>query len=196
MSGDLLAASFDRRIYRVDLDASGSGCPHGSLAEIEGLPLDVTTQPDDGAFPGTIWAADWISGDLVILEPRDRQAGAHWERLAPSSFPRQEVAWVRAGDRFYLAGGDRATRCTTRRRTRGTTSQPLPEQLDHIQGVAVGGRIYYIGGLSALAGAGTSAPSTIYDPGATASAEARRCRARVAQAASPSTTGRSTTRAG
>ena len=111
MSGDLVAASFDRRIYRVDLDESGRRVIRKTpLVDTEGLPLDVTTQPNGGVFPGTIWSADWLSGDLVVLEPRDRGAGAHWERLAPSAFARQEVSWVRAGNRFYLGGGRSAPR--------------------------------------------------------------------------------------
>ena len=40
---------------------------------------------------------------------------------------------------------------------------PLPERLDHIQGVAVGGRIYYIGGLSAWPKPAVGTVS-IYDP--------------------------------
>ena len=164
MSGDLVTASFDRRIYRIDLDEAGRRMIRKApLADSEGLPLDVTTQPDDGAFPGTIWTADWISGDLVVLEPRDRRAGAHWESLAPSGFPRQEVAWVRAGDRFYLAGGDRRHEAYDPATDTWDEVAELPEQLDHIQGVSVGGRIYYIGGLSAYPEPAVGTVS-IYDP--------------------------------
>ena len=150
LSGDLVAGSFDGRIYRIALGESGRRVlRRAPLASIAGLPLDVTAQPDKGPFPGTIWTGDLYSGDLVVLEPRDRSAGAHWEGLAPSSFPRQEVSWVRAGDRFYLAGGDRRHEAYDPRTDTWTDVAPLPERLDHIQGVAVGGRIYYLGGLSA-----------------------------------------------
>jgi mono/diheme cytochrome c family protein len=150
LSGDLLTASFDGRIYRIVLDDSGrrvvSRVP---LAATGGLPLDVTSQPDEGPFPGTIWTADLYSGDLVVLEPRDRSVGARWEERAPSSFPRQEVSWVRAGNRFYLAGGDRRQEAYDPKTDTWTDVAPLPESLDHIQGVVVDGLIYYIGGLSA-----------------------------------------------
>jgi hypothetical protein len=164
MSGDLVAASFDGRIYRISLDESGRRVLETSpLAVIEGLPLDVTAQPDASPFPGTIWTADAISGDLVVLEPRDRQLGAHWERRAPGSAPRQEVSWVRAGDRFYLAGGGRRHEVYDPASDTWNDVAPLPSSLDHIQGVALGGRIYYIGGLSAF-----PEPSVgtvlIYDP--------------------------------
>jgi glucose/arabinose dehydrogenase len=164
MSGDLVAASFDRRIYRVDLDGSGRKVlSKTSLAEIEAFPLDVTTQPDNGPFPGTIWVADWLSGDIVVMEPRDRRSGAHWEALAPTGFPRQEVAWVRAGDRFYLAGGDRRHEVYDPATDAWEEVAELPEQLDHIQGVSLGGRIYYIGGLSAFPEPAVGSVS-IYDP--------------------------------
>ena len=149
MSGDLVAASFDERIYRLDLDGSGRKLVRKvPLVEVEGYPLDITTQPDDGPFPGTIWVVDSGSGDLIVLEPRDRRSGAHWERLAPSAFPRQEVAWVRVGDRFYLAGGDRRHEAYDPATDSWHDVAPLPERLDHIQGVELDGRIYYVGGLS------------------------------------------------
>ena len=164
MSGDLLAASFDRRLYRVELDESGRRALRTTrLVDTQGLPLDVTTQPDDGPFPGTIWTADWVSGDLVVLEPRDRQAGAHWQRLAPSGFARQEVSWVRAGDLFYLAGGGQRHEAYDPRSDTWQDVAQLPQRLDHIQGVAVDGRIYYIGGLSAYPEPAVGTVS-IYDP--------------------------------
>lgn len=151
MSGDLIAASFDRRIYRLHLDESGRRVIRKTpLAVVDGYPLDVTTQPDDGPFPGTIWITDWLSGDLIVLEPRDRETGPHWSRLAPSGFPRQEVSWVRVGDRFYLAGGDRRQEAYDPLTDTWHDVAPLPEKLDHIQGVPLGGRIYYIGGLSSF----------------------------------------------
>jgi N-acetylneuraminic acid mutarotase len=73
-----------------------------------------------------------------------------WETRAPSPSARQEVSYVKAGGRFYLAWGRNATTqdvynpATDTWRTRAT---PLPAQLDHIQAVAIGGKIYYIGGL-------------------------------------------------
>jgi hypothetical protein len=164
MSGDLVTASFDRRVYRVDLDHSGRRVVRKvPLIEINGYPLDVTTQPDNGVFPGTIWIADWLSGDVFVLEPSDRRSASHWERLSDTGFARQEVSWVRLGDRFYLAGGDTRQEAYDPATDTWRDVAPLPERLDHIQGVAVGGRIYYIGGLSNYPEPAVGTVS-IYDP--------------------------------
>ena len=164
LAGDLLATSFDHRLYRIDLDASGRRVlGKAPLAEIEGFPLDLTTQSDDAPFPGTVWIADWLSGDLVVLEPVDRRSGAHWQALAPSGFRRQEVAWTRVGDRFYLAGGDRRHEAYDPASDTWDEVAPLPRRLDHIQGVAVDGRAYYIGGLVAYPEPAVGTVS-IYDP--------------------------------
>jgi hypothetical protein len=70
LAGDLLAASFDNRIYRLDLR------PDGRLArkeilfdEVGSVPLDVTAQGDDAAFPGTIWVGDIADGSITVFEP-------------------------------------------------------------------------------------------------------------------------------
>jgi mono/diheme cytochrome c family protein/glucose/arabinose dehydrogenase len=164
LEGNLLTASFDRGIYRIRLDESGRSADGSTqLSDVQGYPLDVTAQPDGGPFPGTVWAADWVSGDLVVLEPRDRRSGPHWARLAPTGHARQEVSWVRAGDRFYLAGGDRRHQAYDPRTDTWRDVTPLPERLDHIQGVAVDGRIYYVGGLASFPEPAVGTVS-IYDP--------------------------------
>jgi mono/diheme cytochrome c family protein/glucose/arabinose dehydrogenase len=164
MAGDLVVVSFDRRIHRIDLDRSGRrAVDTAPLAEVVGDPLDLTTQQDADPFPGTIWVADWTSGDLIVLEPRDRRAGAHWERLAPSAIARQEVAWVRVGESFYLAGGDRRHEVYDPANDSWRDVSALPERLEHIQGVAVGGLIYYIGGLRAYPEPAVGSV-LIYDP--------------------------------
>jgi hypothetical protein len=38
-------------------------------------PLDVTTQGDDGAFPGTIWVGDVASGAITVFEPAGPEDG-------------------------------------------------------------------------------------------------------------------------
>ena len=76
-----------------------------------------------------------------------------WEPRKSSPTNRQEVSYVQAGGQFYLAGGsatglheryDPATDSWSR-------VEPLPvpanTKLDHVQGVEVGGKIYYIGGV-------------------------------------------------
>lgn len=39
------------------------------------IPLDVTTQGDDDTFPGTVWAATYISGNVSVFEPTDYNGG-------------------------------------------------------------------------------------------------------------------------
>ena len=75
MKGDLLAASFNENIYRVDLNASGS---INSAADVTSLaygfgtnPLDVIAQGDNDVFPGTIWVLNYGSNTLTVFEPQD-----------------------------------------------------------------------------------------------------------------------------
>lgn len=70
LAGDVLTASFDNRVYRLDLR------PDGRLArkeilfeEVGSAPLDVTAQGDDGPFPGTIWVGDIVDGSITVFEP-------------------------------------------------------------------------------------------------------------------------------
>jgi large repetitive protein len=81
MQGDLLAASFNGNVYRckpdgagglVDLPGASTGAANG-LCEVlfsglGAIPLDVTTQDDDGPFPGTIWVALYLGG-VQAYEP-------------------------------------------------------------------------------------------------------------------------------
>lgn len=72
MKGDLLAASFDKSVYRVQLNNSGT-----KLTGIDkfftnlGTPLDVIAQSDTDQFPGTVWIADYGQGAVQIYEPVD-----------------------------------------------------------------------------------------------------------------------------
>ena len=43
---------------------------------MDAAPLDVTTQGDSGAFPGTIWVADIGSGDILAFAPSDNAGGS------------------------------------------------------------------------------------------------------------------------
>jgi hypothetical protein len=62
LKGDLLAAGWDNRIYRVDLNAAGTGMNSNTVLFTSVIanskPLDVTAQGDSGPFPGSIWATD------------------------------------------------------------------------------------------------------------------------------------------
>ena len=78
-----------------------------------------------------------------------------WQTRAPSGPERQEVSYVEAGGKFYLAGGfiPGNGRTDLHERYDPQTNSweqvaPLPAELDHIQGAKLGGKIYYIGGLS------------------------------------------------
>jgi glucose/arabinose dehydrogenase len=155
LRGDLLAASLDGNVYRVQPDASGTRALRKQALFTLVTPLDVTAQGDDRPFAGTVWVArhDEFAGEagkgpnLWIFEPAD--SAVPWKQLAESGFARQEVSFVRAGRRFYLAGGGRAQEVYDPATDSWTKAAPLPRNLDHIQGVELGGRIYYVGGLAA-----------------------------------------------
>ena len=73
LKGDLLAASFNGNIYRVNLNASGTiDSPEDVTVFASGfgsIPLDITAQADNEIFPGTIWAATYGDDSIVIFEP-------------------------------------------------------------------------------------------------------------------------------
>jgi hypothetical protein len=73
MNGNLLAASFDNSIKRIELNYAGdTAIAHGNLFNSVGIvPLDVTALGDDGPFPGTIWVADIATGAIYVFEPND-----------------------------------------------------------------------------------------------------------------------------
>ena len=69
LAGELLVASFDNRIYRIELGADGaSGRSEVLFEQVGSAPLDVTTQGDEGAFPGTIWVGDVGDGSITVFE--------------------------------------------------------------------------------------------------------------------------------
>ncbi|HET6953891.1 MAG TPA: choice-of-anchor D domain-containing protein, partial [Acidimicrobiales bacterium] len=72
MQGDLLAASFDKAIYRIELDATGTRVTRRSalVSTAGALPLDVTAQGDGDPFPGTIWVADFGGDAIAVFEPQ------------------------------------------------------------------------------------------------------------------------------
>ena len=74
MKGDLLTASFNKTVYRIQLSNNGS-----KIVGLDkfftnfGTPLDVTAQGDNDAFPGTVWVADYAQNGIHIFEPKDYQ---------------------------------------------------------------------------------------------------------------------------
>jgi hypothetical protein len=155
MKGDLLAASFDTNVYRLELNPRGDRAVKRRLVTGP-APLDVTSQGDRDPFPGTIWVANYNGfvqptsrPNLLAFLPEDGTLRVGWRSLSRTGLARQEVSFVRAGSRFYLAGGARRHQAYDRRSDTWHDVAPLPRKLDHIQGVVLGGRIYYIGGLAA-----------------------------------------------
>ncbi len=73
MQNDLLAVTLGNQLLRVGLNASGDVAisQEALVSGVGSSPLDVTTQSDDGEFPGTIWIADLFEAQLIVLEPAD-----------------------------------------------------------------------------------------------------------------------------
>lgn len=72
INGDLLATSWDNKLYRVSFKPSGALDDMNVLfSNVGSSPLDVTAVGDNGVFPGTIWVADLQGKDIVIYEPDD-----------------------------------------------------------------------------------------------------------------------------
>ena len=74
MKGDILTASFDKAVHRIQLNGAGS-----KIVGLDkfftnlGTPLDVTAQGDNDIFPGTVWVADFGSDSIRVYEPNDYQ---------------------------------------------------------------------------------------------------------------------------
>jgi glucose/arabinose dehydrogenase/N-acetylneuraminic acid mutarotase len=151
LEGDLIAVALSGEVYDLRLSDDGRRVLRRDVLARLAAPLDVTTQGSDAIFPGTIWVAQYAGGtptndSIAVLEPRDdTQEG--WLTLPSTGLPRQEVSFVQAGGKFYLAGGDTRHQVYDPRTRRWSDIAPLPAKLDHIQGVALGRRIFYIGGL-------------------------------------------------
>ena len=101
-------------------------------------------------------------GDDVLLSVTDVQneGVGSWEELPGPAEARQEVSYVQLGGLFYLVGGSTANEVYDPVARTWTQLEPLPADLDHIQGVALGGVIYYLGGCKG--GRLSQASSTVY----------------------------------
>ncbi|HEU0304886.1 MAG TPA: kelch repeat-containing protein [Gaiellaceae bacterium] len=148
--GDLIAASLGGQVLRLRLSDDGRRMVKREVLAAElPQPLDVTVQADGDAFPGTIWVAQYGAergSPIAVLEPVGTEPTG-WSALPSTGLARQEVSFVEAGGSLYLAGGGTQQQVFDPASNRWHDVAPLPEKLDHIQGVAVGGRIFYIGGL-------------------------------------------------
>jgi hypothetical protein len=149
LRGNLLTVSFDGSVHRIELSGDGRSAKRKLLfVDSTPVPLDVVAQPDTGPFPGTIWIAGYARGEIVVYEPDDYGLG-RWETRHPSGVRRQEVSYVAAGGKLYLAGGDTRHEVYDPATDSWRDIAPLPTKVDHIQGVELGGRVYYLGGLLA-----------------------------------------------
>ncbi len=73
MQGDLLVASFNKSIYRLELNGAGTAVTSKSqlVTGLGSVPLDLTVRGDNESFPGTIWVADNLANSITFLEPSD-----------------------------------------------------------------------------------------------------------------------------
>ncbi len=80
MKGNLLAATFDGQIVRVELNEAGdalAGSGKTSLFSGFGsVPLDVIALGDSAPFPGTVWVGNIFGAtDIQVFEPADYEGG-------------------------------------------------------------------------------------------------------------------------
>ena len=75
MQGDLLAVSFNNRLWRIKINESGSINSSADVTELATgiglLPLDVTATGDMSEFQGNIWIVDYGLDSILVLEPQD-----------------------------------------------------------------------------------------------------------------------------
>lgn len=146
---ELVTVSLGGELHRLRLSGDGQRVEGRDVLARLASPLDVTVQGQGDAFPGSIWVAQYGEDQrrpIAVLEPA-AAAGRGWRSLTPTGLPRQEVSFVEAGGKLYLAGGDTRHQVWDPATGRWSDIAPLPEKLDHIQGVAVGDHVYYLGGL-------------------------------------------------
>ncbi|MEO5988109.1 MAG: FlgD immunoglobulin-like domain containing protein, partial [Candidatus Eisenbacteria bacterium] len=69
--------SFNNTLERIQLNAAGDSAilVQSLFNNVGTIPLDVTAQGDANVFHGTIWVADYISGQIVVFEPTDYDGG-------------------------------------------------------------------------------------------------------------------------
>jgi N-acetylneuraminic acid mutarotase len=72
LAGDLITASYNNSVYRIDLNAAGTVATVETLFNtVGGFPLDVTASGAADPFPGTLWVTDYETKNLVVYEPAD-----------------------------------------------------------------------------------------------------------------------------
>jgi hypothetical protein len=73
LRGSLIIGGWYGDVYRVKLNQNGNGVTLNEVlfTNVAERPIDVVAQGDSGPFPGTIWVADFATGDIWVLEPND-----------------------------------------------------------------------------------------------------------------------------
>ena len=71
MLGDIIAVSIDGRVQRVKPNATGETAVLSEtlFTNAGAYPLDVTTRGDGELYGGSIWVANYVSGEITIFEP-------------------------------------------------------------------------------------------------------------------------------
>jgi N-acetylneuraminic acid mutarotase len=136
------------------VDPSGTPGPYVVLPGTFTLPTSWFSSTTKGMAIGVIatssggptFSATWKGIDASLGSPVPL-----WQSLAAAPTSRQEVSEVYSPTtkKFYVAGGlQTAQEAYDPSTNTWSTVASLPAALDHIQSVALGGKIYYIGGLS------------------------------------------------
>lgn len=73
MQGDLVVASFNKMVTRIELTANGNGVAGKQVLKnnFGQAPLDIFAQGDNDPFPGTMWVVDILDTTITVLEPSD-----------------------------------------------------------------------------------------------------------------------------
>ena len=76
LKGDILSTGYHNqgKLYRADIDGTGKGLNGGVITLFDGFankPLDITSQGDNGDFPGTLWVVAYGDGKVYVFEPSD-----------------------------------------------------------------------------------------------------------------------------
>ncbi len=148
---------------------SQAGGPDGVTFTDKTAPQTTATLPEVGTYTLELSATDGATSvtDAVVMTlgtPLSPPTGIGiWKEQPPTSSARQEVSYVQVGGLFYLAGGSTLHEVYDPVARTWRTLTPLPRNLDHIQGVTVGGLVYYLGGLAGWLGPQANTVY-IYDP--------------------------------
>ena len=92
--GSLISVNMNGDVYIAELNPEGDAVINGDVNGVELLfpniggvvPLDITTQDDNGAFPGTIWTANYQGQTISVFEPIETNVAVEDEDYLPDSF--------------------------------------------------------------------------------------------------------------